>query len=113
MRIVDVVTVAHRALTITDVSRRAGRHVATTSRLVAELVEHGLLVRTPDGRVQIGIRMWELATGHHPRCRSEKPRCRSSKTCTTSSGTTCGSVCATAPRCCLIDQREREQHQAG
>jgi DNA-binding IclR family transcriptional regulator len=66
VRIFDVFTAAHRALTITDISRRAGLHVATASRLVAELVEHGLLVRTPDGRVQIGIRMWELAQRASP-----------------------------------------------
>ena len=40
--------------------------MATASRLVAELVEHGLLVRDDDRRVRIGVRMWELAMRASP-----------------------------------------------
>ncbi len=61
VRIFEVFTSVRRDLTVTEIARRSGLHVATTSRLVAELVGHGLLVRRTDGRVAIGMRMWELA----------------------------------------------------
>ena len=40
--------------------------MATASRLVAELVSHGLLARDPDRRVRIGMRLWELVTRASP-----------------------------------------------
>jgi DNA-binding IclR family transcriptional regulator len=61
VRILEAFTAAEPALRVTEVARRSDLHVATASRLVAELVGHGLLERRPDGRVQVGTRMWELA----------------------------------------------------
>lgn len=61
VRIFEVFTPARPSLTVTEISRRSGLHVATASRLVAELVGHGLLARQQDGRVRIGMRLWELA----------------------------------------------------
>lgn len=61
VRIFEVFTSAQPSLTVTEISRRTGLHVATASRLIAELVEHGLLARQADGRVRVGLRMWELA----------------------------------------------------
>lgn len=66
VRIFEAFTPDSRDLTVTEISRRAGLHVATTSRLVTELVGHGLLARRPDGRVQVGMRMWELAQRASP-----------------------------------------------
>jgi DNA-binding IclR family transcriptional regulator len=54
------------ALTVSELARRSGLHVATASRLVAELVAHGLLVRDEDRRVRVGVRMWELAMRASP-----------------------------------------------
>lgn len=54
------------ALHVSEIARRSGLHVATASRLVAELVSHGLLERGPDREVRVGVRMWELASRASP-----------------------------------------------
>lgn len=54
------------ALQVTEIARRSGLHVATASRLIAELVAHGLLERGPEREVRIGVRMWELASRASP-----------------------------------------------
>jgi DNA-binding IclR family transcriptional regulator len=66
VRIFEAFTSSRRALTVTELSRLSGLHIATASRLVAELVSHGLLTRTADGRVLVGMRMWELAQRASP-----------------------------------------------
>ncbi|MFI5776121.1 IclR family transcriptional regulator [Nocardia sp. NPDC051570] len=50
----------HRRLTLSALSRRAGLPVATTYRLVGELVAWGALTRRADGDYEIGQRMWDL-----------------------------------------------------
>lgn len=54
------------ALQVTEIARRSDLHVATASRLIAELVAHGLLERGPEREVRIGVRMWELASRASP-----------------------------------------------
>ncbi|NED52768.1 IclR family transcriptional regulator, partial [Micromonospora aurantiaca] len=54
------------ALTVSEIARRTGLHVATASRLVGELVEHGLLARDERRRVRVGMRLWELASRAAP-----------------------------------------------
>jgi DNA-binding IclR family transcriptional regulator len=54
------------ALSVSEIARRTGLHVATVSRLVAELVEHGLLARDEQRRVRVGMRLWELASRAAP-----------------------------------------------
>jgi DNA-binding IclR family transcriptional regulator len=66
VRIIEAFTSTQRQLTVTQISHRTGLHIATTSRLVAELVGHGLLARLPDGRVEIGVRLWELGQRASP-----------------------------------------------
>jgi len=53
-------------LSITSVARRADLPLATASRLVADMTVHGLLTRVEDGRVRIGLRLWELAARASP-----------------------------------------------
>ena len=53
-------------LGVSEIARRTGLHVATASRIVGHLADHGLLSRTADHRVQIGMRMWELASRASP-----------------------------------------------
>jgi DNA-binding IclR family transcriptional regulator len=48
----------HRALTLSDLARRAGLPLATTHRLVAELVAVGALARRESGHYVIGRRIW-------------------------------------------------------
>ncbi|MFZ3555284.1 IclR family transcriptional regulator [Streptomyces sp. BH055] len=66
VRIFEAFTPDEPALTVSAISRRTGLHVATASRLVAELVSHGFLARDGDRRVRIGMRMWELSTRASP-----------------------------------------------
>ncbi|WP_063039455.1 IclR family transcriptional regulator [Nocardia pseudovaccinii] len=60
VRILDAFTADDPILQISEIAARSGLHRATASRLVAELVTHGLLTREDDRRVRVGVRMWEL-----------------------------------------------------
>ncbi|MEV0236345.1 IclR family transcriptional regulator [Nonomuraea sp. NPDC050786] len=51
---------AHPQLTLTEVARRSGLPLSTAHRLVAELEGRQALSRAPDGRLRIGMRLWEL-----------------------------------------------------
>jgi DNA-binding IclR family transcriptional regulator len=66
VRILEVFTPDDPALTVSEISRRTGLHLATASRLVAELAEHGFLARDADRRVRVGMRLWELGTRASP-----------------------------------------------
>jgi DNA-binding IclR family transcriptional regulator len=66
VRILEAFTPEERALTVGEVSRRAGLPAATGSRMVADLVEQGLLRRDGDRRVRVGTRLWELASRASP-----------------------------------------------
>jgi DNA-binding IclR family transcriptional regulator len=65
VRVLEAFTPDDPALSVTEIARRSGLHVATASRLVAELSAHGLLARR-DGAVRVGMRMWELAQRASP-----------------------------------------------
>ncbi|MDL5154831.1 IclR family transcriptional regulator [Actinomycetospora termitidis] len=65
VRILEAFTPDAPALGVGEVARRAGLPPATASRLVADLVAHGLLVRD-DRRVRVGTRLWELASRASP-----------------------------------------------
>ncbi len=66
VRILETLTPEEPALTVSEIARRSGLHVATASRLVATLVGHGLLARRADGRVAVGVRLFELALRASP-----------------------------------------------
>jgi DNA-binding IclR family transcriptional regulator len=53
-------------LSVSTIARRSQLHVATASRIVAELVSHGLLERGADREVRVGVRLWELASRASP-----------------------------------------------
>ncbi|MFF3501673.1 IclR family transcriptional regulator [Streptomyces sp. NPDC003247] len=65
-RILEAFSQDEPALTVSEIARRTGLHVATASRLVAELVAHGFLSRDDDRRVRIGVRLWELVMRASP-----------------------------------------------
>ncbi|WP_028936390.1 IclR family transcriptional regulator [Pseudonocardia spinosispora] len=48
------------SLTASDISRRTGIPMASTHRLVAEMVRLGLLEKGPDRLLRVGVRLWEL-----------------------------------------------------
>src|SRR5690606_30789725 len=49
-RIIAAFTADETSLTVTEIARRTGLHIATASRLIAELTTHGLLARGPRPR---------------------------------------------------------------
>ena len=51
---------AHRALTLSEIARRADLPPATAHRIIAELDAGRLLVRRADGAYEIGARGWHL-----------------------------------------------------
>ncbi|MFJ3669806.1 IclR family transcriptional regulator [Streptomyces sp. NPDC090106] len=51
----------HPALSLTDISRRAGLTLTTAHRLVAALTGWGALERDPEGVYHVGLRLWEIA----------------------------------------------------
>jgi DNA-binding IclR family transcriptional regulator len=50
----------HPRLTLTEVAERSGLPLATAHRLVKELEQWQALGRGPDGRLSVGMRLWEL-----------------------------------------------------
>lgn len=51
----------HPALSLTDISRRAGLTLTTAHRLVGALTEWGALERDEEGVYHVGLRLWEVA----------------------------------------------------
>lgn len=51
---------AHPRLTLTEVAARSGVPLSTAHRLVRELERWQALGRGPDGRLSVGMRLWEL-----------------------------------------------------
>ena len=47
-------------LTLTEIAQRSGTPLTTAHRLVAELSAWGALVRRPDGRYEVGRKLWDL-----------------------------------------------------
>lgn len=53
---------AHRRLGIREIARRSGVPRSTAHRVVTRLLERGALERGEDGRVQVGVRLFEIGT---------------------------------------------------
>ncbi|MGW3175204.1 IclR family transcriptional regulator [Streptomyces sp. NPDC001153] len=51
----------HPALSLTDISRRAGLSLTTAHRLAGALTAWGALERDPSGTYHVGLRLWEVA----------------------------------------------------
>ncbi|MBW4095905.1 MAG: IclR family transcriptional regulator [Acidobacteria bacterium] len=61
VRILSSFDVATHALTVMELAARAGLPRASAYRLVDELATHGILAKEPDGKVRLGLHLWELA----------------------------------------------------
>src|ERR1044072_948890 len=61
LSVLDAFAGEHRRLTLSDISRRTGMPLATTHRLVGELLSWGALERTRSGRYEIGLHLWAVA----------------------------------------------------
>ena len=51
----------HTALSLSDISRRAGLTLTTAHRLAGALTEWGALERDASGTYHVGLRLWEIA----------------------------------------------------
>lgn len=52
----------HPTRTLQEISRESGLPLTTTHRIVSDLVIWGALERTRSGRIQIGLRLWQVAS---------------------------------------------------
>lgn len=65
-RVLSILAVFEKSLSprsLSEISAETGLALSTTHRLVGELEQWGALQRDPQGRYQIGLRLWEL--GQH------------------------------------------------
>lgn len=60
LAIFDAFDIEHPQLTLSDISRRCGLPLATTHRLIAELVAWRGLERDQHGVYHVGLRLWEV-----------------------------------------------------
>ena len=58
--VLDAFDSGHPRLTLSEVAERSGTPLTTAHRLLAELVGWGALARRPDGRYEIGRKLWDL-----------------------------------------------------
>ncbi|MFB8777230.1 IclR family transcriptional regulator [Streptomyces broussonetiae] len=61
LAVLDAFDHDHPALTLTDISRRAGLPLTTAHRLVGALTAWGALERDPSGVYHVGLRLWEVS----------------------------------------------------
>lgn len=62
VRILETFDSGRARQSASDIARRAALPMSTAHRLVGDLAEAGLLDRSDDGSLQIGMRLWELTT---------------------------------------------------
>lgn len=60
LSVLDAFDGGHHTLTLSEIARQTGLPVGTAHRLVGELSAARLLGRRPDGRYEIGARVWHL-----------------------------------------------------
>jgi DNA-binding IclR family transcriptional regulator len=58
--LLDAFDSASPRLSLSEIAERSGTPLATAHRLLAELADWGALVRRPDGRYEIGRKLWDL-----------------------------------------------------
>ncbi|WP_308128066.1 IclR family transcriptional regulator [Modestobacter italicus] len=58
--VLDAFDAEHPRLTLSQVAERSGTPLTTAHRLLAELAAWGALARRPDGRYEIGRKLWDL-----------------------------------------------------
>ncbi len=61
LAILSAFETTRRSLNLTEISKSADLPLSTTHRLVGELVDAGILSRTGNGGVQLGLRLWAIA----------------------------------------------------
>ena len=61
VRVLETFTADRTAQSATEIARRAELPSSTAHRIVGELIGQGILERDDEGRVRLGMRLWELA----------------------------------------------------
>lgn len=61
MRVLETFDETRTAQSASEIGRRAGLPSSSAHRLVDDLAQQGILDRDIDGRVRLGMRLWELA----------------------------------------------------
>lgn len=61
LAILSAFETTRRALNLTEISKAADLPLSTTHRLVGELIDEGILSRTGNGSIQLGLRLWAIA----------------------------------------------------
>jgi DNA-binding IclR family transcriptional regulator len=61
VRVLEAFDRTTEPLALSTLSNRTGLPLPTVYRLVTELARYGVLERTPDKRIRIGIHLWELS----------------------------------------------------
>jgi DNA-binding IclR family transcriptional regulator len=60
LAVLDAFSTNSPRLSLTEIADRSGTPLSTVHRLLAELTAWGALVRRPDGRYEIGRKLWDL-----------------------------------------------------
>ncbi|RBY90778.1 IclR family transcriptional regulator [Blastococcus sp. TF02A-26] len=60
LAVLDAFDAANPRLSLTEIAERSGTPLSTAHRLLAELTGWGGLVRRPDGRYEVGRKLWDL-----------------------------------------------------
>jgi DNA-binding IclR family transcriptional regulator len=60
LAVLDAFDAGAPRLSLSEIAERSGTPLSTTHRLLAELTDWGALARRPDGRYEIGRRLWDL-----------------------------------------------------
>ena len=60
LAMLDAFSVEAPRLSLTEMARRSGTPLTTAHRLVGDLTAWGALVRRPDGRYEVGRKLWDL-----------------------------------------------------
>ncbi|MEA5455960.1 IclR family transcriptional regulator [Sinomonas sp. JGH33] len=66
VRILEAFPEGVSALPLGEVAARADLPLTSAHRLVAQLAEHRLLEQAPGGKLQLGLRLWELVNRNSP-----------------------------------------------
>jgi DNA-binding IclR family transcriptional regulator len=60
LRVLEVFTAERPRPTTAELSRRTGIPPSTLYRLLAEMIDRGVVQRSADGRYAVGLRLWEI-----------------------------------------------------
>jgi len=69
LRVLEVFDARQSSLTVSAIARRAELPLTSASRLVSNMVKHGVLEKLDGGQIRVGMRIWELSYRSSPTLR--------------------------------------------